>query len=142
MRVKKIEGNRLQVLLIESNADWESGLALASYLKRNGCNVDQVDTGWHAWQVMCRLRYDVVLTDLRLSDISGLELLRIMRTLSNAPPAILGMHHFSMPIEKIALNMGASRCYAKPLPAEKVYELMIDVIERGDHGDADEQLAA
>lgn len=140
--MSKIEGDRLKVLLVESNRDWQSGLALASYLQSHGCTVDQVDTGWHAWQIMSRLRYDVVLTDLRLSDISGLELLRIMRTLSDAPPAILGMHHFSPPIEKIALNMGAARCYAKPLPASKVYELMVDVVENDDHEESDEQLAA
>ncbi|MCE5323437.1 response regulator [bacterium] len=141
--MRQAAGSQLRVLVVESYKHHEAANALVGYLRSQGCSVDQIDAGWHAWQIMHILKYSVVIMDLRLRDISGLELLRLMRALDSAPPTILGMDNQMPSIQRIAMNMGAAECYVKPLPPEEVFELMIRVLDCCDETDGyDNQLAA
>jgi DNA-binding response OmpR family regulator len=85
--------------------------------------------GWHAWEMLRCCHYDAVVLELRLRDISGLELLRLMHSLDEAPPAIVGMNDTMPAIRKMAMTMGADGCYVKPVSPEAVFDLMMAAVE-------------
>ncbi|MHB9035319.1 MAG: response regulator [Armatimonadota bacterium] len=118
----------MRVLLIDSDLD--TRYSLSTHLRRYQCVVDETDTGWHAWEMLKCCRYDAAVLELRLRDISGLELLRLMRSLDAAPPTIVGMCDAMPAIQRIAENMGAAGCYVKPLLPEEIFALMMTAVER------------
>lgn len=44
-----------------------------------GFEVDEVDSGFEAFRVLARNHYDLIVTDINMPDINGLELIRFVR---------------------------------------------------------------
>jgi CheY-like chemotaxis protein len=53
---------------------------LVALLRANGFQVESAETGGQARDKLAATRFDVVLLDLRLPGMSGLELARVLRT--------------------------------------------------------------
>lgn len=68
---------RLRVLCVDGHLD--AGPALAHMVRHLGHEVDLVRTGSTALAAVAMRAYDVVLTDIRLADMSGRELTRQLR---------------------------------------------------------------
>lgn len=64
-------GTRGRVLLVEDSE--ANRLVLGAQLQRLGCSVDAVDSGAEAVRLVSQRRYGLVLTDLALPDMNGLD---------------------------------------------------------------------
>ncbi len=62
-----------RILIIEDNQDMN--LIISNMLKRKGHLVDSVETGLAGIIMIRRVDYDVIITDFRLPDINGLDLI-------------------------------------------------------------------
>ncbi len=69
-----------RVLLIEDNQDMN--LIISNMLKTRGYLVDSVETGLAGIIMIRKVDYDVIITDFRLPDINGLDL--IEKTVANS----------------------------------------------------------
>jgi two-component system response regulator TctD len=102
----------VRVLLVEDN------LKLAESLKQGlgtaGMVVDAVGDGLHADQLLCHEEYDVVVLDLSLPGISGLEVLRRTRTRSNGVPVLILTASGETEDRVHGLNAGADDYLPKP----------------------------
>ncbi len=80
-----------------------------------GYHVDRARTGRDALGLCAAARYDVVLLDLILPDMSGLEILDRLRTdfPQTAPPAIVLTNTIDPREWEAALSAGAQRVLAK-----------------------------
>lgn len=72
--------------------------------------VDEAADGSSAWAMMRRRAYDLVVMDMQLSDISGLEMLRLMRRLEWSPSVLVTFDWYAPAIEKMAFALGADKC--------------------------------
>ena len=93
--------------------------ALAMNLTARGYSVTEADTGTKALDAAARAEYDVILLDLGLPDISGLDVIRAVREYATTPIIVLSARTGSG--DKVtALDLGADDYVTKPFSIEEL----------------------
>ena len=78
-----------------------------------------------AFEFICRNEYDVVLSDIQMEGMSGIDLVRETRCLRPVPPTIVLMTG-DQTLLSSAFESGAYTCLRKPLP----WDVLTDVLKR------------
>lgn len=102
----------MQLLLVEDDPSLASGLQRA--LQNEGFSVNHVGTGKHALQVVKVEAPDIVILDLGLPDIDGLEVLKQIRKVRMALPVLLLTARDTLDDKVAGLDSGADDYLAKP----------------------------
>ncbi|HUT34910.1 MAG TPA: sigma-54 dependent transcriptional regulator [Planctomycetota bacterium] len=104
---------------------------ICKYLQRalrgHGCEAAYRLTGQAALEELERERYSVLVADIRLPDISGIELLRQARERSPQTSVVMITAHGSLESAIEAMRLGASDYVTKPFKAEE-FCLVIDKV--------------
>jgi two-component system phosphate regulon response regulator PhoB len=116
-----------RVLIVEDEADLSSSLAYA--LRANGYDAEIADRGESALRALEVFRPDLVLLDLMLPDMSGLEVCRRLRSVtSGKQPAVIIVSARVQEIDRVVgFEIGADDYVAKPF---SVRELMLRIEAR------------
>jgi len=93
---------------------------LGDYLRGQGMDVTLVDNGKEALESLEREEYHVLLTDLRMPGIGGLEILERLRQLPFPPVAIVCTGYGSIDSAVQAMKLGAFDYITKPLRLEEI----------------------
>jgi len=104
---------KLRVLVADDHAGYRE--MLSEILAEDGHQVEQAVNGADAWVKLQEQLYDYVVMDLRMPEMNGLEVLRLMRRLKPKPRTILVTGEKTLFVEQMALNLGAAGCYQKPM---------------------------
>lgn len=88
---------------------------LREALRRGGYRVTTAASAEEAIDLMQKRRFDLVLTDKNLPGASGLEVLRVARTLSPAPAIVMITGYSSYDSAVEALDIGAHDYIEKPI---------------------------
>jgi len=119
--------NRKSVLIVDDEADIRELLVLT--LGRMGVDADAVPGIKEARQALQRQAYDLCLTDMRLPDGDGLELLRhIAEEHGNTPVAVITAYG-STENAVLALKAGAFDYLAKPIKLEQLRPLVMSALK-------------
>jgi len=110
------------VLVLEDNRDIRA--FVRSALDAAGFTVIEALTGWQALREAESHPPDVLLLDWQLPDISGLDVLRALRTGGCKSPAILMTGYGSEELAMIALRLGARDYLIKPFSADELLQAM------------------
>lgn len=138
--------NTTQDHILVVDDDPEIRTLLQSYLEKNGLRVTTVGDGHGMWLALDRSRADLIVLDLMLPGVDGLELCRMLRARSKIPIIMLTARGNEMD-RVLGLEMGADDYLAKPFSARellarikvvlrRVRDLPVDPLE-----DAPEQLS-
>src|SRR5581483_10136891 len=108
------------ILLVDDDALLRR--STARLLRQAGHRVDEQPDGEAALQALSKGNYDVVLTDLSMPRLDGLELLRRIRSFDSELPVILvtGAPDLGSAVE--AVELGATRYLTKPFRHEALKE--------------------
>jgi DNA-binding response OmpR family regulator len=117
----------LQLLLVEDDRPLARGLKKA--LMSQGFAVNHVETGKAALHVLATEPPDLVVLDIGLPDISGLELLKTLRRQGRTVPVILLTARDSVDDKVAGLDSGADDYLAKPFDMTELLA-RLRVIER------------
>jgi DNA-binding response OmpR family regulator len=118
-----------RVLVVED--DHQFSALLEQHLRRAHLDVVCAPTGLAAWNLLKAEPdgYDVVLSDLRLPRVSGMDLLALLRADGNVPFVL--MTAFADPVTVgMAEELGASAVISKPFELEALSELLQGVLCR------------
>lgn len=74
-----------------------------------------------------------IVTDVRMPDISGIDLLRRLKELKIFLPAIVITGHGDVPLAVEAMKMGAAEFLEKPFDDEALLAAVQSALKRGDH---------
>jgi AraC-like DNA-binding protein len=111
-----------RVLVIDDDVGTREGFAMV--LTGAGCTVTTADTG-HGGLALARLEtYDVALIDLRLPDLSGLDILQQLRASGIAMPAIIVTGFGCVRTTVGAMKLGAVDVVEKPLIGDDLIDLV------------------
>jgi len=109
-----------RILVVEDEAGMRAGLA--EVLGRGGFSVESAATGDEGLARLQRGGIDLLITDLRLPGMSGLELLREARAAGAEAPAIVITAHGTVEDAVAALKLGALDFLQKPFsPADLLH---------------------
>jgi two-component system NtrC family sensor kinase len=114
-----------RVLVVEDSLDVLSFLA-DDVLPYNGYQVITATTGGQALDMLPSVDPDLLLVDLELPDMSGLEIIKTAKTVDSELPMILMTAYGSESIAVEAFRLGVRDYLIKPFTTEQV----IQVIER------------
>ncbi len=115
------------VLVVDDEADLRELLALT--LVRLGLDVDAADSLGQARELLARNHYALALTDMRLPDGVGLELVREVAA-SNGPPIAVITAYGSTENAIAALKAGAFDYLAKPVDLEQLRALVRSALQQ------------
>src|SRR5213079_3421568 len=110
------------ILLIEDDTAITS--ALERLLKAEGYDVEIVTRGDEGLKLACDKPFDVVVTDLKLPGISGLELVRQVHAAKPRLPIILMTAHGTTETAIEATKFGAYDYLLKPFEMNELLELV------------------
>jgi len=125
MQIEEVRKDR--VLVVEDEADLSSSLAYA--LRANGYDAHVADRGDLAMGALDSFRPDLVLLDLMLPDMSGLEICRKVRSSDDSvQPAVIILSGRAQEIDRVVgFEIGADDYVTKPF---SVRELMLRIEAR------------
>ncbi len=110
--------------------------AMRAYLRGSlrgfvDCEIDEASSGFEALRLLPRTEYKVVITDINMPDINGLELIKVVRASErhrDVPIIIISTHSSKQDQEK-ALVLGASVFLPKPFTPADIVDVVAGFIE-------------
>ncbi|WP_282846041.1 response regulator [Microbacterium oxydans] len=119
-----------RVLVVDDDPD--VALLVKTVLERRaGCIVDVAEDGQIAIDRVADVRPDVVVTDIEMPGLSGLELLAELRRIVPSVPVVVMTAHVSVEYAVSALRAQADEFLTKPLDNGKLVEAVTRLVEEG-----------
>ncbi len=115
-----------KILLIEDDAS--TAASLQKVLCAEGYEVDGANRGDDGLERARRQRYDVVITDLRLPGLSGMELVTQLHAEKPKQPIILMTAHGTTETAIEATKQGACDYLLKPFEADELLDLVSSAV--------------
>jgi two-component system KDP operon response regulator KdpE len=116
-----------RVLVIDDEAPFVRALQIS--LRANGYEVDTAGTGEEGLRRAAAFHPDVVILDLGLPGIDGLEVLEALRVWTDVPVLVLSARH-TEEAKVIALDSGADDYVTKPFTINELFARLRAVLRR------------
>lgn len=104
--------------------------SLQRVLQREGYEVDIAGSAENAMALLEKSGYDLILCDIILPGISGIELLQQYRQRNPGQKVVIMTAYASMDTAKQALSAGASEFVLKPLTHEELKAVVRRVLDK------------
>ncbi|MBW2452855.1 MAG: sigma-54-dependent Fis family transcriptional regulator [Deltaproteobacteria bacterium] len=117
-----------RLLLIDDDNGSREGLSLL--LKREGYLVDDAAAGEEALRLMGKNTYDVIITDLFLPGVSGIDILKRAKEMSLPTNVILITGNATAETAVEAMKEGAFDYITKPVNFDKLKILLVKAVEK------------
>jgi two-component system response regulator DesR len=124
------DGDVVRVLVVDDHALFAEALMLTLGIERRIEVVGSASSGLEAVSLAEALRPDVVLMDLHMPSMDGIEATRRVRQVSPASRVVIVTASRVQEIAAHALAAGAERCLTKDTPALKLIDVILDVPQR------------
>lgn len=108
----------VRVLLVDDEAGFTD--VLTKRMEKRGLEVVSADCGTDAIRILRKQDFDVVVLDLKMEDMDGIEVLQIIRKMVPDLPVIMLTGHGSETAAKDGLRYGAYDYLLKPCDLEEL----------------------
>lgn len=120
-------GDKPKVLVVEDEDSLR--ILLKSELEAHGFSVDEADGGHAALKSLDDTHYDIVILDIMMPDIDGLEVLRNIRENNLAEKVIMLTGVNELKVARDSLELGANDFLTKPYDFKKLLECINRVMK-------------
>ena len=120
--------NEISVLVVDDDHDITDDLA--EYLGRNGYVASRAYTGQEGLALLKQQGHDIALVDLKLPDISCIELLKSFKATSPRTIIVLISGYATIDAAAEAIRYGAYDFIAKPLSFAELERILRSAIEK------------
>ncbi len=107
-----------RILIADDDPDIRDGCS--QVLSRLGCQITETSTGAEALRLLNKYEFDLLLLDLKMPDINGLDLLRTIREQDDSLPVIMITAYGTIQNAVEAMRMGANDFLPKPFEPEEL----------------------
>jgi DNA-binding NtrC family response regulator len=111
-----------KILLVDDEVDFTA--SMAKVLRRRGFEVESVADGLSAMRRIVEKPYNVIVLDVKMPGMDGIQVLAEIRKLAIKARVILLTGHLSITDEEDGLKKGAFAYLFKPIPVLKLVELV------------------
>jgi DNA-binding response OmpR family regulator len=118
------------ILIVEDEP--ATSWALAEGLSDDGFTIDTFPSAEDAWRWLQRGSSDLVIADLNLPGMSGLELARKLRRGRHAQPVIIVTAYGSPDLHRDLRRAGVADCFSKPFPIDVLRRSVRRALEQTD----------
>ncbi len=117
-----------KILVVDNEAGMREFLLI--FLKKEGYHVETAENGERALKALEREIFDLVITDIKMPGMSGLELLKIVNSTSPETMTVMMTAFASTETAIEAMKEGASDYLTKPFQIEEIKLRIQNVLER------------
>lgn len=128
MNGNKKAGDTLNVLLVDDEKGYLN--VLANRLSKRSIKATKAFSGTEAIQILRKQDFHVVVLDLKMEDMDGIEVLKVMKRMVPDLPVIILTGHGSQTAAKEGISFGAFDYLTKPC---ELSELMDKIHEAHRH---------
>lgn len=122
-----------KVLIAEDEKAIRNGLNILINWEELGFTVSAlVENGYQALELMENQQFDVVVTDVRMPKVDGIELIRTMRERKYQTEAIIISGYRSFDYAHSAIEYGVKSYLLKPIDGEKLSLTLLDIKKKFD----------
>ncbi len=118
----------MRILLVDDEQMFVE--SLKKVLRRRGMEVESVDNGSDALKLLEEGSYDVMVLDLRMPGMDGIETLKAIREKDTVVPVIMLTGHIDMKQVSEALKYCVAEILLKPCPVETLVSCIENAFER------------
>ncbi|PLX33966.1 MAG: sigma-54-dependent Fis family transcriptional regulator [Hyphomicrobiales bacterium] len=111
--------------------DREMRQSLTQFLTRSGCVATSFNAAAEALEVLPSARPDVLVSDVRMPGLSGLELLQKLNESGPRPPTVMITAHGDVPMAVEAMRLGAFDFIEKPFLPARLHDAIRRAAEFG-----------
>ena len=133
VRRERLRGRKVQrILIVEDSETMRSLLASSLEGLEPTVKISEASSGFEALRLLPREDFDLVVTDINMPDINGLELVSFMRgneRYRSVPLVIVSTESSDRDREK-GLELGADAYLAKPFEPETLLQVVTDLLAR------------
>lgn len=129
-----------KILVVDDDAGMRRSLAIM--LRRDGHGVSEARGGQEAADQIGREVFDLVITDLRMDSVSGLELLQTMKQSNPGVEVIVMTAYGTIETAVEAMKLGAFDFITKPFQAEEILLRVRNALEKRSLSEEVNQLRA
>ena len=112
--------DHIRVLLVDDEVGYVN--VLANRLEKRGLDVARATSGTAALQTVRNREFDVVVLDLKMEDMDGIEVLRIFKQMDTSMEVIMLTGHGSQAAAREGLACGAFDYLTKPCELDELLE--------------------
>ncbi len=107
-----------RILIADDDPDISDGCA--QVLSRLGCQITEASTGAETLRLLDKYEFDLLLLDLKMPDMNGLDLLRTIRGQDETLPVIMITAYGTIQNAVEAMRMGANDFLPKPFEPDEL----------------------
>jgi DNA-binding response OmpR family regulator len=115
-----------RVLIIENDEEMRS--LLKDFFMEEGFETDSVSNGYDAFGILTKKLFDLVITDIRMPGLTGLDILPGIKKLQPETSIIVITALGSEEVHHRAFERGATAYLEKPIHFNKLRELINEVV--------------
>jgi ActR/RegA family two-component response regulator len=120
---------RARILLVEDDEGAAETLTWA--LRMEGFDVVSAQSGRAGLAAFRRFAFDLLLIDLRLPDMPGLDVVRELRNRGSDPPFIVISGYASVPSTVELMRLGARTVFEKPVDVDELFTAVRSIVDPG-----------
>ena len=117
-----------QILIVDDEV--KTCRALAHVLEKEGYGVVEANSGEQALNLILQARFDLVLTDLKMKNIDGLQLLQEAKRVDPHAEVIIMTGYATVPVAVDAIQKGSYQFLSKPFQLDEVRKLVAQALAR------------
>ncbi len=126
--VQSTHSNRFTVLLANEQEEWHQ--TVRGLLEPQGVQTISARNGREALRVIESKPVHVAVLDAQMPQLGGLQVVKLMRELENAPPAILLANELNSYLLREALGMHVFSVLSKPVDFNVLLDALARVLRR------------
>ena len=122
------EGESQRILLVDDEKGYID--VLSNRLSKRSINATKAFSGTQAIQLLRKNDFDVVVLDLKMEDMGGIEVLKIMKKMAPEVPVIFLTGHGSQEAAREGIAFGAFDYLTKPCELSQLIDKIHDAYEQ------------
>ena len=118
----------VRIMIIEDDEEMRS--LLKDFFEEEGFETDSVSNGVDALRMLSKDHFDLVITDIRMPGLTGLDILPRIRRLKPEIPIIVMTAYGSDDVRRRSLERGATLYLEKPIHLSKLRTVIREMVLR------------
>jgi DNA-binding response OmpR family regulator len=123
-----IQPDLIRLLFVDDEKDFVE--VITKRLSKKGFDVTKAFSGPEALQAMRKADFDIVVLDLKMEEMDGIEVLKILGKMAPGLPVIILTGHGSEVSAREGVKCGAMEYLTKPCDFEELVGKIKQVLER------------
>lgn len=121
-----MDDNKKRILVVEDDEEMRS--LLKDFFEEDGFEIDSVGNGSEAFRKLSKESFDLIITDIRMPGLTGLDILPGIKKLQPEVSIIVITAFGSEEVRRKALERGATAYLEKPILFNKLRTLVHEVV--------------